>query len=74
MDRAYSRLTHKLLLLITTLALSHFGVVIWHLILLARVQPEIPRLFFVLLTAINSYKYPLGRFRPWPPSNTRCNQ
>lgn len=43
----------NLLRLATTLVLSHLGVVIWHLLLLLRVQPGTPRFALVLLIGVN---------------------
>ncbi len=43
----------KLFFLGTAVVLSHFCVVIWHLLLLLKVQPDTPRVAFVLLIVVN---------------------
>jgi len=48
-----ARRNRNLLLLATALVLSHLGIVIWHLLLLVRVQPETPRFALMLLIGVN---------------------
>ena len=48
-----ARRNRNLLLLATVLALSHFGVVVWHLQLLVGVQPETPKFALMLLIGVN---------------------
>ncbi len=43
----------KLLFFGTAILLSHFAVVIWHLLLLVKVQPSTPTLALLLLIVVN---------------------
>lgn len=44
---------HRLLVSSMTIVLAHFLLVIWHLVLLSRVQPAFPRAAYIALVAVN---------------------
>ncbi len=53
MEQSETHFFRKLLFLGTAILLSHFALVIWHLLLLVKVQPSMPTLVLPLLIVVN---------------------
>jgi hypothetical protein len=53
MEQEKTNLIPKPLPFATFVVVGHFAVVIWHLLLLVKVQPSTPRIALILLVTIN---------------------